>query len=261
VNVAILVVGDEILTGRTRDANGGWLAARFTILGHRVVQIRVTPDLPSAIGADVRALASQAEMVAVTGGLGPTHDDITTESVAKAFGVRLTVSEAWLEKLNARYASRYASGLPPHVLASARKMATIPEGAAVLGNPKGAACGALLKVGAASIAIMPGVPVEMQAMFEEEVVPLLAKGAEYVEEEVRVKMPEAEFSAELEAVARAHPEVSIGSYPTWGSPVVTLRIRGPPIAATAVRKEIEGRFLAALAPPGDAGPRGAGDRD
>ncbi|MHB8586054.1 MAG: competence/damage-inducible protein A [Thermoplasmatota archaeon] len=265
---AAILVGDELLAGHTKDTNGAWLAARLATLGHPLRTLRVIPDDTTVIAATLAEVAGQFGLVFVTGGLGPTHDDMTTEGVAQAWGLALDLSEEWVAHLRSRYGKRYPSGIPPKVEASARKMATIPHGARVLANSKGAACGYVLSPpppppprsptaapsrtgtpGHGFVLVFPGVPTEMQAIFDEEAVKVLPPGQPTKTSQLSVRMPEAEFSEELGAIAKANPTVTVGSYPKWGSPVVVLRVRGPEEDVTRVTAMLEHAFREKIVPP------------
>lgn len=224
VHAAVILVGDELLSGHTRDANGHFLAKRMGELGHRVRRIVVIPDEAHAISDELDRMLRVAQVVFLCGGLGPTHDDRTTEALAERFGRRLVVDEASWEHLRARYASRAAS---PGVEAAARKMVQVPEGAEILENPVGAAIGYVLREGGAALVVMPGVPAEMQAMFEQSVVGrVVPRAAPLGLVEVDIEMPEAAFAAQLGDVSREYGDVEIGSYPHFGERRVTLRFRG-----------------------------------
>ncbi len=227
MHTAVVLVGDELLSGHTRDANGHYLAQRLTALGHRVRRIVVVPDEPQAIVEGVDRALAIADFVFVSGGLGPTHDDRTTETLAERFGRRLVLDpEAWATMVR-RYGGRFKDGIPPHIESAARLMVTIPEGAEVLRNPVGAAPGYVLREGSRSVAVFPGVPAELQAMFEQGVVGHhipINKPPTLIE--LEVYLAEAVFAHALSDIADEFPDLEIGSYPHHGEPHVTLRFRG-----------------------------------
>lgn len=238
--VGLLIVGDEILSGRTRDANGGWLAARLDALGYRVARIVVAPDEDAALAREVLEMLVRVRTVVVSGGLGPTHDDRTTLVLARLFGRDLVIDEAGWRRLEERYAKRFGGEKPPEeMVESARKMVRVPAGARPLPNPVGAATAYVLPVADAQIIVLPGVPAELQAIWAQEVEGkvLPARPPDTVVE-LEVAMAEAAFAGLLERVARAHPDVAVGSYPHWGELRVTLRFRGPPGRAEAARDEV-----------------------
>lgn len=225
VKLAVILVGDELLAGHTRDANAHFLAQRLHAMGHRLRRISVVPDEMPTIADEVEAAMPLASVVFVCGGLGPTHDDRTTEALARRFHRKLAVDEAQWEKLQARYASRLP--LPKTTLDSARKMVTVPEGVEILDNPVGAACGYVLRVDHTAVVVLPGVPAELQAIFETgivgKIVPVAHKPRVV---EVDVDMPEAAFAHALSGIADRFADVEIGSYPHFGERRVTLRFRG-----------------------------------
>jgi nicotinamide-nucleotide amidase len=234
VQIAVVLVGDELLAGHTRDANGHFLAQRMTALGHRVRRIAIVPDEPKSMVDEVDFCLRLADLVLVSGGLGPTHDDRTTEVLAERFHRRLVVDEPSWQRLVDRYGKRFKDGIPPATAEAARKMVTVPEGAEVLENPAGAAPGYLLHEGDRLVAVLPGVPAELQAIFESSIVGrLVPQATPPTLTELQVLMPEASFAHSLGAVADEFPDVEIGSYPHYGEKHVTLRFRGEPARVQA----------------------------
>lgn len=226
MRAAVILVGDELLAGHTRDANGHYLAKRMAELGHRVRRISVVPDERHAIVEELDATLALADVVFVSGGLGPTHDDRTTEALCERFARKLVVDEPAWASLKARFDKRGAAA--PATVEAARKMVSIPEGAEVLENPVGAAPGYVLREGDRVIVVLPGVPAELQAIFEKgiagKLVPPSTTGGTAIE--VDVQMPEAVFALALKDVADRYADVEIGSYPHFGERRVTLRFRG-----------------------------------
>ena|SRR5581483_749580 len=224
VQTAIILVGDELLAGHTRDANAHFLAQRLAALGHRLKRIVVVPDDAHALAEEADRLLAMADLVFVSGGLGPTHDDRTTEALAARFGRRLVLHEPSWSRLLARYATR---GLSDATREAAKKMVMVPEGAEVLDNPVGAAPGYVLREGASALVVFPGVPAELVGIFEQGVVGrLLPAGARIGLVEAEVEMAEAAFAAPLARVAERFGDVEIGSYPHHGERRVTLRFKG-----------------------------------
>lgn len=225
MRAAVILVGDELLAGHTRDANGHYLAKRLHDLGHRLRRICVVPDERNALVSELDAALALADLVLVSGGLGPTHEDRTTEALGERFGRRLVVDETAWASLKARYDKRGVAA--PATVEAARKMVSVPEGAEVLENPVGAAPGYVLREGDRAIVVLPGVPAELQAIFESSVVgkllPHLASGGTI---EVDIEMAEATFALALTEVAHRFADVEIGSYPHFGERRVTLRFRG-----------------------------------
>jgi molybdenum cofactor synthesis domain-containing protein len=203
VSAAILVIGDEILSGRTKDKNIGYIAEYLTTIGIDVREVRVVPDVEDEIVTALNALRSRYSYVFTTGGIGPTHDDITAACVAKAFGVALDLNEA-ARKIIAERAA--ASG---NELNEARlRMAMIPRGATLVANKVSGAPG--FRIG--NVITMAGVPAIMQAMLDE-VAPTLETGAKMLSETIRADAKEGDVGTELGKIASANPGVSIGSYP------------------------------------------------
>lgn len=202
VTAAILVIGNEILSGRTRDANIGWLAVELTALGIRLREARVVADVETAIVAAVNDLRTKYDMIFTTGGIGPTHDDITAGAVAKAFGVPLIRHPEAVRRLRAHHAE-------PAALNAARlRMADIPEGAELIDNPVSRAPGFRI----ANVHVMAGVPAIMQAMFGG-LRDGLARGLRLISRSVDVDLAEGAMAAQLASIQRANPAVEIGSYP------------------------------------------------
>lgn len=203
VSAAILVIGDEILSGRTKDKNIGYIAEYLTAIGIDVREVRVVPDVEVEIVTALNALRARYSYVFTTGGIGPTHDDITAACVAKAFGVALDLNEAARQIIAERAA---ASG---NELNEARlRMAMIPRGATLVANKVSGAPG--FRIG--NVITMAGVPAIMQAMLDE-VAPTLETGAKMLSETIRADAKEGDVGTELGKIASANPGVSIGSYP------------------------------------------------
>lgn len=225
MRAAVLLIGDELLAGHTRDANAHFLAQRLNALGHRMRRISVVPDEIHAIQGELDALAPVADVVFVSGGLGPTHDDRTTEAIAERYNRKLVVDDASWQKMVARYSKRF--DVTEEMRESARKMVTVPEGVEVLDNPVGAACGYVLRDGPVAFVVLPGVPAELQAIFEAHVLgKLVPSGSKIGHVEVDVEMAEAAFAKPLGDVANSYADVEIGSYPHFGERRVTLRFKG-----------------------------------
>jgi molybdenum cofactor synthesis domain-containing protein len=202
VTAAVLVIGDEILSGRTKDANSGYIAQYLTQLGIETREIRVVADIEEEIVAAVNALRARYDYVFSTGGIGPTHDDITADAVAKAFGVTISEDERALALLLERIK-------PEDLNAARRRMARIPHGAALVANPISKAPGFWI----GNVIVMAGVPSIMQAMLDD-VAPKLVKGVKILSEIHDVQgLTEGAYAGALAELAKALPEVSIGSYP------------------------------------------------
>ena len=226
---AMLVIGDEILSGRTRDSNMHHLAGRLTAHGIDLREVRVVPDRPEAIEGAVRALSAAHDHVFTSGGIGPTHDDVTAECVSRALGAPIAVRADARALLERHYA---ASGI---ALNDARlRMARIPEGAALIDNPVSAAPGFTLR----NVHVMAGVPAIFEAMVAG-LLPTLSGGAPLVSETLRVERGEGDVAGPLEAAQDAAPDLLFGSYPyqdARGRHGVNVVIRGPdPAAVRAAR--------------------------
>jgi molybdenum cofactor synthesis domain-containing protein len=203
VTAAILVIGDEILSGRTKDKNIGAIAETMTAIGVDVREVRVVPDVEAEIVAALNALRARYTHVFTTGGIGPTHDDITADAVAKAFGVSIDVDPRAVDMLLER--------IPKADLNEARlRMARIPEGAALIENSVSKAPG--FSIG--NVHVMAGVPAIMQAMLEA-LVPRLRTGKAVLSRSIAAGLKEGDIAAPYGAVQRAFPDVSMGSYPNF----------------------------------------------
>lgn len=207
VTAALLIIGNEILSGRTRDANLPFVAERLGALGVRLREVRVVPDVCDEIVEAVNALRGRYDYVFTTGGIGPTHDDITAECVARAFGRRLIQNSEARRRMEVRYE---AMGVE---LNEARlRMANTPEGASLIDNPVSGAPGFQIE----NVFVMAGVPKIMQAMFES-LRDRLVGGAPLISRSVVCSLPEGTLAAGLSAVQDRHPDVDIGSYPSYAA--------------------------------------------
>lgn len=201
ITAGILVIGDEILSGRTKDKNIGYIAEYLTGIGIDVSEVRVVPDIEDEIVSAVNALRARYTYVFTTGGIGPTHDDITADAVAKAFGVTIDVDP--------RARAMLLEYIKPEDLNEARlRMARIPAGAALVPNPVSKAPGFWI----GNVIVMAGVPTIMQAMLDQ-VAPKLRTGVQVLSETVRANAREGDIGGPLKLIAEAHPDVTIGSYP------------------------------------------------
>jgi molybdenum cofactor synthesis domain-containing protein len=200
---AMLVIGDEILSGRTRDANMHHLAKALTDHGIRLEEVRIVADVHARIVAAVRALSSGHAHLFTSGGIGPTHDDITADAVAEAMGAALDVRDDARAILQAHY-DRQGMEMNDARL----RMARIPDGATLIDNPISAAPGFTL----GNVHVMAGVPAIFEAMLAS-VLPTLTGGPPMLSQSLRVERGEGDIAGALGDLAEAHPEVSIGSYP------------------------------------------------
>ncbi|WP_299555545.1 molybdopterin-binding protein [uncultured Tateyamaria sp.] len=200
---AMLVIGDEILSGRTRDANMHHLAGQLTEQGIDLKEVRVVSDDQGAIVAAVQAFSDTYDAVFTSGGIGPTHDDITADCIAAAFDTPIDIRDDARAILTEHYAK---SGT---ALNAARlRMARIPDGAVLIDNPVSAAPGFTIK----NVHVMAGVPSVFQAMVAS-VLPTLTGGAPLISKTLRIDRGEGDIAGPLGELAAAHPDLSIGSYP------------------------------------------------
>lgn len=203
VTAAILVIGDEILSGRTKDKNIGYIAEYLTNIGIELREVRVVPDVTDEIVAALNALRARFSYVFTTGGIGPTHDDITADAVAAAFGVSIDYDPRAVAMMRERFSAED--------LNEARmRMTRIPAGAELIANSVSKAPG--FNIG--NVYVMAGVPTIMQAMLDA-VGPTLKTGTKILSDTVQAGMREGDIGGPLAEVAKAHPGVSIGSYPFW----------------------------------------------
>ena len=236
---AMLVIGDEILSGRTRDANMHHLAGELTAVGIDLKEVRVVSDDAQAIVSAVNALRGGFDHVFTSGGIGPTHDDITADNIAAAFGVPIDIRADARAILQAHYDRQ---GIEMN--AARLRMARIPDGAVLIDNPVSSAPGFSM----GNVHVMAGVPSIFQAMVAG-LLPRLTGGAPLVSETVRLNVPEGEIAAPLGVLAQDHPELSMGSYPftinsAYGTNIV---IRGSDANAVgAAAAKLRDLFAAAI---------------
>ena len=224
---AVLVIGNEILSGRTQDTNLAHLARTLNGWGIQVREARVVPDLEAEIVEAVNALRARHDYLFTTGGIGPTHDDITADSVAKAFGVGIDHHP----EVVARFKERFGTDLNEARL----RMARIPDGAELITSATILAPG--FRIG--NVIVMAGVPSIMQAMMDI-VAPKLKSGVRMLSESVRADAREGDIGTPLRAIQEAHPDTSIGSYPF-------LDENGKPNTNVVVRSRDAEKLKAAMA--------------
>lgn len=217
VTAAVLVIGDEILSGRTKDKNIGTIADHLTETGISLREVRVVTDEEGEIIAALDALRQRYDYVFTTGGIGPTHDDITADAVAKAFGVSLDIDPRALEVMRKRYQE---IELTPARL----RMARIPEGADLVDNPVSQAPGFFI----GNVIVMAGVPKIMEAMLKG-VTPRLRKGARMLSVSIHAGAPESMVAPVLSAAQVSYNDIKMGSYPYMneGGMGVYLVLRAP----------------------------------
>jgi molybdenum cofactor synthesis domain-containing protein len=204
VTAAVLVIGDEILSGRTKDQNISYVADYLSKIGIDLHEARVVPDVTAEIVAAVNALRQRYDYLFTTGGIGPTHDDITADAIAAALGVEISEDPRVIRLLLERIK-------PGDLNEARRRMARIPHGAELVQNRISIAPGFWI----ANVIVMAGVPAVMQAMLDD-VGPKLATGMPVIIETIAAgRLPEGAYAAPLGEIAADNPELSIGSYPAY----------------------------------------------
>lgn len=213
---ALIVIGDEILAGRTQDTNTPWIAERLTEHGVALAEVRTIPDNESMIVKTINDIRSEYDYVFTTGGIGPTHDDITSASVAKAFGIDIERNAEAFRILEDHYGLEELT--PPRA-----KMSLIPVGAKLIPNPVTAAPGFALE----NVYVMAGVPRIMQAMLDH-ILGTIQSGVPILSHTVSCSLAESTLAPDLEQLQISHPTISIGSYPNYrgGALGLSLVLRG-----------------------------------
>lgn len=233
---AMIVIGDEILSGRTRDSNMNFLAIQLTEAGIDLKEARMIADDHDTIVATINDLRGRVDYVFTSGGIGPTHDDITADCIAAAFGVHIGVRDDARALLQAHY-DRSGQELNEARL----RMARIPDGADLIDNPVSTAPG--FRIG--NVHVMAGVPSVFQAMVAS-VLPTLTGGAPLISDSLRINRGEGDIAGPLAKLAQAFDDLSIGSYPFNRNGVygATIVIRGTDQArVTAAITELKDLFL------------------
>jgi molybdenum cofactor synthesis domain-containing protein len=204
VTAAVMIIGDEILSGRTQDTNLNFIAKYLATYGVDLAEARVVPDLKDEIITALNALRAKYDYVITTGGIGPTHDDITADCVAEAFGVELYEHPEIIEMMKSRWQGE--------LNAARRRMARVPVGGSLVKNAVQGPPG--FQIG--NVFVLAGVPMVMRGMMDD-VVPRLRTGAVVIAKTVRVEgAGEGVIAEPLANLAKARPELSIGSYPFFG---------------------------------------------
>lgn len=205
VTAAMLAIGDELLSGRTKDRNIAYLADFLTLSGIDLREVRIVPDETGAIVAAVNALRTQYDYVFTSGGIGPTHDDITADAVAIAFRVPIGEDPRVLDEMERHYRSRDIE-----LTGARRRMARIPEGAELIANPVSVAPGFTI----GNVHVMAGVPSIFQAMLDS-LLPRLRTGVKVQSRTIDCDMPEGTIGGPLAEIQNRHGAVAIGSYPRF----------------------------------------------
>ncbi|MCY4307315.1 MAG: molybdopterin-binding protein [Rhodobacteraceae bacterium] len=239
-SAAFLVIGDEVLSGRTQDMNVAFIAKSLSEKGVDLIEVRIVPDVVPTIASTLNELRNKFDLVFTSGGIGPTHDDMTAEAVAEAFSTRLEINSEAKALIEARAKAQSLE------LNKARlRMAHIPVGAKLINNSVSGAPG--FNIG--NVYVMAGVPKIFRAMVSE-VIPGLPEGKPQLSRTITINRPEGEIAHELGRIAKKWPSVSIGSYPffkdnthgtTYGSNVV---VRGhDEESVSKTEEEIKNIFL------------------
>ncbi|MGE5510322.1 MAG: competence/damage-inducible protein A [Bacteroidota bacterium] len=203
VTAAVLVIGDELLSGRTKDQNIGYIADHCTAIGIQLKEVRIVPDDEAEIVGALNQLRSRYTYVFTTGGIGPTHDDITADCVAKAFGVGIDHHPKVKELLIQNFTRRGVE-----VTAARLRMARIPDGAELVENSISVAPGFML----GNVIVMAGIPRIMQVMLDS-VTPRLRTGKKMLSVTIELLHPEGEIAELFEQTQKEFPDVPMGSYP------------------------------------------------
>src|SRR5215475_4270952 len=225
VTACLLIIGNEILSGRTKDANLQFLAPELNKLGVRLMEVRVVPDIEQTIVATINEVRKKFDYVFTTGGIGPTHDDITADSIAKAFGVGISEHPEAVARMTRHY------GDPTLFTLARRRMARVPHGGTLVDNPVSVAPGFQME----NVFVFAGIPKVAEAMFQS-MKHRLVGGDPVLSRTVRTNLPEGIIAEPLGALQKRYPDIDIGSYPAFrnGRPSVSLVLRGTEDARLAV---------------------------
>lgn len=221
----ILNLGTELLTGFTQNTNAGWLAKKLTFLGYSVKRIIVVPDDELEFGEELRrAIEKRIGVLITTGGLGPTYDDSTLFMISKTLSIPFEVNEEALNMVR-----EYYMRLGKELIEDRMKMAKMPKGAIPLKNPVGAAPGMILRTGGTYIISLPGVPREMESIFEGTVEPILAKWSNVQVKEERIEVRgvmESSMAPYLKEIVKQFPQAYIKTHPKGSErePVIVIQI-------------------------------------
>jgi molybdenum cofactor synthesis domain-containing protein len=217
VTACLLIIGNEILSGRTKDANLQFLALELNKLGIRLVEARVIPDIEQTVVDTVNEVRKKFDYVFTTGGIGPTHDDITADCIAKAFGVGISEHPEAVARMTKHY------GDPALFTPARRRMARVPHGGTLVDNPVSVAPGFQME----NVFTFAGIPKVAEAMFQS-MKHRLVGGDPVLSRSVRTNLPEGIIAEPLGALQKRYEDLDIGSYPAFrnGKPSVSLVLRG-----------------------------------
>ncbi len=242
VTACVLIIGNEILSGRTQDTNLRHIAMQLNEWGVRVREARVVPDVESEIVDTLRAVRNRYDYIFTTGGIGPTHDDITAACIAKAFNRELVIHSEIARMIQSR-------PVPPDVMAARMLMARVPQGAGLIDNPSGGPPGFFIE----NVYVMAGIPIVMQGMLSS-LKGKLRGGAVVRSRSVTVYLGESQIAAPLGEIQQRYPLIDLGSYPftreaRYGT---TLVMRGTDATALdAMLEEVVAMIVGAGAEPHD----------
>lgn len=217
VTAALVIIGNEILSGRTQDKNLAYLAVKLNEVGVQLREVRVVPDIEAEIVAAINAVRTRYNYVFTTGGIGPTHDDITSASIAKAFGVKLHRHPDAEKALRAHYSEK-------DINEARLKMAEVPMGSELIPNAVSTAPGFRIE----NVFVLAGVPRIMQAMVDA-LLPQIKGGATVLSVSITTNLPEGAIAAGLTDIQNRYASIDIGSYPMYerGNLSTTLVLRSP----------------------------------
>lgn len=217
ITAALVIIGNEILSGRTKDSNAGWIAEKMTGHGVALAEVRVVPDIESRIVEAVNDLRARNNYVFTTGGIGPTHDDITARCVAKAVEQDLERNAEAMQVLLDYYGEE-------ELTEARKKMSEMPVGATLIPNPVSGAPGFKIE----NVFVMAGVPRIMQAMLENVIADHIEEGVKVLSNTIACGLPESEVAAALGEIQNKHPQIDIGSYPNFraGNRGLSVVLRG-----------------------------------
>ena len=250
MDAAIVIVGDEILSGHVRDANTHFIAERLAALGHKLRRVTVVPDGPAEIGDALRReLDASRDIVFICGGLGPTHDDRTMEAVATALGRELVECKELADRIAtiADHVSRQNFAGDPLGVSTLQKMALAPAGAEALRSSAWFIPAVWLREDTTVIVILPGPPRELEVVFRDGVEPMFLEGSGSIlwREEIEHHFPESAIAAALAELEREFPGVQIGSYPLEDR--VLIRLAGDEEEVREVARRVRGAIDALAA--------------
>lgn len=232
MNIELLIIGNEILIGKTLDTNSRWLAKRITKQGHKIIRITTIGDNLEEISISLREiLKREPDIIITTGGLGPTFDDMSLEGVARALNRELQLDMHAYNSIKKAYENAYSQGILKleGMTPERKKMAFLPERSIPLPNIRGTAPGVKIKEGKTTIYSLPGVPTEMKAMFNEAILPFLKeKPGRFIEKGfVFMGIGESQIAPYVSELEKKHPQLWIKTHPRVGLSVeVELSVTG-----------------------------------